>query len=482
MDFMSIGFYGFLAVIVGMYYIVPLKCRWLILLGGSILFYYIAAAEGIWLLFGMMLLSYAAALLNEKLRQIEKKWLRCVTFWVSISIILTFLVITKGRELLFSSILHKSTTAWIVPMGLSYFTLQMIAYVTDVYQGKCTAQKNIFKYVLFISFFPQILQGPIPRYEQLQEQLCEGHRFDEKGFSKGLQLIIWGFFLKLMIADKAAIIVNTVFDNYSMYRGCYVWIAAILYSIQLYTDFLACVCIAMGTAGLFGIQLTENFRQPYRAQSVKEFWQQWHISLSNWLRDYIYIPLGGNRKGKIRRYLNILVTFLVSGFWHGSGVRFLFWGFLHGSYQIVADVMKKPKDKIYGWFGMSQDNEIRQWIQRAGTFFWVMLAWIIFRARSLKEGLVIIGCMVRTYNPWILFDDSLFALGLDWKEWLVLLLSIWVLAKVEKMQTKACVRDKILKMPLIIRWILYIAAIMVIYIYGTYGFGFNAQDFIYGGF
>lgn len=482
MDFVSIGFYLFLAVVVCLYYIFPLKCRWLILLGSSLIFYYLAAGGMLWVLLGMIALTYGFALLNEKMSSVKQRWLRRTVFSFSLITTLSLLVLSKIREIILATFLHQSVNTWILPLGLSFFTMQLVAYLADVYQGKCKAQRNPFKFALFVSFFPQILQGPIPRYEQLQEQLCEGHAFDEKEFSKGLQLIIWGFFLKLMIADKASIIVDAVFDNYSMYRGCYVLVAGILYSIQLYADFLACVSIAQGVAGLFGVKLADNFRHPYMATSIKDFWGRWHISLSSWLRDYIYIPLGGNRKGKIRKYFNLAVTFLMSGFWHGAGIRYIFWGCMHATYYIAGDVTKKYKDRIYTLLGMPEGCAARRWIQRIGTFFWVMLAWIIFRARSLKEGIVIVDCMFRTYNPWIFFDDSLFKLGLEWKECVVLAASILLLMKVSMMQEKMCIRDKILQQPLLIRWILYIATIIVIYVFGTYGFGFNAQDFIYGGF
>lgn len=482
MDFISINFYVFLCAVVCIYYIFPRKARWVVLLCGSLLFYYLASGATIWIFLGMIALSYACALLNEKLQTGTRKWIRRAVLAGSLLVTAAPLTISKGRELFVASFLHQNADNWIIPLGLSFFTLQMLAYLVDVYQGKCKAQRNPFKYALFVSFFPQILQGPIPRYEQLQEQLCEGHAFDEKEFSKGLQLIIWGFFLKLMIADKAAVIVDTVFANYSMYRGCYILVAGILYSIQLYADFLACVSIAKGVAELFGVKLADNFRHPYMATSIKDFWGRWHISLSSWLRDYIYIPLGGSRKGKIRKYFNLAVTFLMSGFWHGAGIRYIFWGCMHATYYIAGDVTKKYKDRIYTLLGMPEGCAARRWIQRIGTFFWVMLAWIIFRARSLKEGIVIIDCMFRTYNPWIFFDDSLFKLGLEWKECFVLAASILLLMKVSMMQEKMCIRDKILQQPLLIRWILYIATIIVIYVFGTYGFGFNAQDFIYGGF
>ncbi|MCI8741586.1 MAG: MBOAT family protein, partial [Lachnospiraceae bacterium] len=199
--------------------------------------------------------------------------------------------------------------------------------------------------------------------------------------------IVWGFFLKLMIADKAAVVVNEVFGNWEAYRGGYVLVAGGLYSIQLYADFLSCVCLARGTAELFGIRLPENFRSPYRAESVKEFWGRWHISLSSWLRDYIYIPLGGNRKGRLRKWLHIFVVFTVSGIWHGAGYKYLFWGWMHGAYQVCGELTGSLQNRLFQVLGFPESGRGRGWLRRAGTWFWVMVAWIIFRAESLRQGL-----------------------------------------------------------------------------------------------
>ncbi|MDD7148995.1 MAG: MBOAT family O-acyltransferase [Lachnospiraceae bacterium] len=358
----------------------------------------------------------------------------------------------------------------------------MISYLADIHKGTIDSQHHLLKYALFISFFPQIIQGPIPRYEQLEEQLVTGHTFDEKNFSKSLQMILWGLFLKFMIANKASVIVNNVFDNYEGYTGFYVLIAGILYSIQLYTDFLSCVCISQGSAGLFGIHLVDNFHHPYRAASIKDFWNRWHISLSRWLRDYIYIPLGGNRKGTLRKYLNLMITFLISGFWHGRGLQFLLWGLLHGLYQVIGSLTFHVRSRIYALLQISRDSLFGKLIQRITTFFLVMIGWIIFRAKDIPQGLTMLRSMFTTYNPWILFDDSLFSLGLVWKEWIILLLSILLLIAVECIQEKICIRDKILAQPLILRWIIYLGAIWVIWVFGSYGSDFIAQNFIYGDF
>ncbi|WP_168356746.1 MBOAT family O-acyltransferase [Petralouisia muris] len=286
-----------------------------------------------------------------------------------------------------------------------------------------------------------------------------------------------------MIADKSAIVVNTVFDSPEKYAGCYVLVAGILYSIELYADFLSCVTISQGVAKLFGIDLVNNFMQPYFSTSTKEFWRRWHISFSEWLRDYVYIPLGGSRKGKIPQYSNLILTFAVSGVWHGSGYKYLFWGLLHAAYQIVGNVTFGVKEKIYDFLKLSKQSGTRKMLQRMGCFFWVMLAWIIFRANNLKTGLQMIKSMFVIHNPWIFFNDELFSLGLEWKEWRVLLISIIILIYVSSRQESGLyLSEIILSRSIYVRWLLYVSIILSIMVFGTYGYGFDVHDFIYGGF
>ena len=490
MVYISCSFYFFIVILLVLYYIVPLRFRWWILLAGSLCFFCKIDPKGFGVFLSTALASYLMGLLLGNSRYFPatrnldpvKDYRYKLCLFLSIAIVAIPLLVTKNANFVLDQIHKPRYENWIIPLGISFYTLQMISYLVDVYNKKIEPQKNPFKYLLFVSFFPQIVQGPIPRYDQLKVQLFEGHRFHEKNFVKGLHLIIWGFFLKFMLADRAGIVVNAVFDNFPAYRGGYVFYAGILYSIQLYTDFLACVVLSQGTAALFGIELQDNFRHPYKARSIKEFWRRWHITLSSWLRDYIYIPLGGNRKGKLLRYINLGITFFVSGLWHGTGYKYVFWGLLHAFYQIVGEITAPVKNCFYNRVKIPKDSGLQKAIQTIGTFFWVMLAWIIFRADSLKTGIVMIKSMFITYNPWIFFDDSLFNLGLSWKESFVLLLSVGILFFVEKKQEAGSIRDWILEQNIVVRWTIYLAAICGIVILGAYGYGFNSQDFIYGGF
>ncbi len=472
MSFISLNYNLFLLFIVILYYILPKKKQWYSLLAGSLLFYLISATDALPILIIMIVLSYCAARIIPHMRAQMHQYQKYI---------FAFFIIGLTLPLFFYKTIFLSDK-FIAPLGLSFFTLQILAYLSDIYLEKTVPQKNILKYALFISFFPQILQGPIPRYEQLNAQLFTEHKFHEKNFVKALHLILWGFFLKLMIADKASVIVNTVFDNYEMYRGCYVIFAGVLYSIQLYADFLACVTLAQGAAALFGIQLTDNFNHPYFASSIHEFWRRWHISLSTWLRDYIYIPLGGNQKGTVRKYVNLVITFIVSGMWHGNGLQYIVWGLFHAFYQIFGTVTFNFRESLYKFLGFAPDNFFKKHIRRVFTFLLVTLAWIIFRADSLSAAFSMILSIFTVHNPWIFFDDAIFTLGLSWKELTILSVSVGILAVSSTLQDKICIRDKIIEQPLIIRWSLYIAAIVAVYVFGTYGFEFNTQDFIYGEF
>lgn len=478
MVYVTLNYYLFVTVLVAAYYLLPLKYRWLALLSGSLSFYAWMSPDGFPLFLASILTNWFTGLGLERFQSLgtprskrwSKRWLCRGLLTIGIVAALAPLLTVKFTG---------SHYVWLPALGISFYSLQSIAYLADIFQKRIVPQRNILKYALFASFFPQIIQGPIPRFGQLAPQLCEGHRFDERTFTKGIHLIIWGFFLKFMLADKAGIFVDAVFDSFPLYQGNYVLAAGVLYSLQLYTDFLACVTLSQGVAGLFGIELVDNFNHPYCARSIQEFWRRWHISLSTWLRDYIYIPLGGNRRGRLMKYIYLTVVFAISGFWHGVGWKFLIWGLIHTAYQIVGSLLAPAKDRFYCALKIPESS--RNILQIMGTFFWVMLAWIVFRADTLGIALAMLRSMFTFYNPWVLFDGSLLALGLSGKEWVVLLLSVALLWVVGVQQRSICIRDRILEQHLVVRWAIYLAAICVVWIWGTYGFGFG-QDFIYGGF
>lgn len=483
MTYTSISYYLLVAALMLVYYRLPKKHRWISLLCGSLLFYYIVekSMTGFVLFMATILFSYLAGLLLDACRDLSLL-LRRVLLWVCGAFSAAPLLLSKGSQLAGEFLLHRTDFSPVMTLGLSFYTLQILAYLGDIHAGRIRPRKNFFKYALFISFFPQIIQGPIPRYEQLGKQLFQGHPFREENVRRGFYLIIWGFFLKMMIADKAGIFVDEVFGHSDLYTGAYFLAAGILYSIQLYADFLSCVTLSQGVSFLFGIRLADNFHHPYFATSISDFWRRWHMSLSFWLRDYVYIPLGGNRRGRAAKYLNIAVTFLVSGLWHGGTYKYIFWGLLHCGYQIVGNLTKNGKQKIYNALEMPKGSLPWRLLKTAGTCFWVMLAWIIFRADSLRSGLSMIYSIFTVHNPWIFFDNSLLKLGLDWKQSVVLLLSILVLLAVSLLQTRRGLCNWVLRQHLMIRWLLVFAAIITIWVFGTYGIDYDASAFIYSDF
>lgn len=485
-SYVSLNYYVLLVLLIVIYYILPIKYRWYVLLTGSACFYYLAIERRMQLvIFAIsIVVSYFFGIIIQRLSECESKPLtRRLALILGIILSAFPLLGSKCTDFILGCVIHQQSVSWIIPLGLSFYSLQIIAYLIDIAKGRIECQRSLFKYALFISFFPQIIQGPIPRYKQLEEQLIQGHRYDSTRFMKGIQLIIWGFFLKFMIANKASVIVDTVFNNDGTYRGWYVIVAGILYSFQLYTDFYACITLSQGTSQLFGISLVDNFNHPYFSVSIKDFWRRWHISLSSWLRDYIYIPLGGSRKGQFHRYVNLVITFAVSGIWHGATWKYLFWGLMHAGYQIAGDLTNDIQKRLYSFFHMPWESKSCIVTRRFITFCFVMPAWIIFRADSLKSGIGMILSMFTLHNTWILFDNSLFRLGLDQKEWEVLCLSLLILFIVSVLQEKGIIiRDWFSRQCLLVRWGVYLCVICSIWVFGTYGYGFDANDFIYGGF
>lgn len=266
-------------------------------------------------------------------------------------------------------------TSWIVPLGISFFTFQALGYMWDVYYSRISAERNFADYMLFVAFFPQIASGPISKGADLMPQIKSARTVDWDDLAAGMKLLLWGYFLKAVFADRVAMFANPVFNQYEYFSGMTCFIASIMYSLQIYGDFAGYSLMAIGVARMLGFNLINNFRRPYFSASIGEFWRRWHISLSTWLRDYVYIPLGGNRKGKLRSYINLFVTFLVSGIWHGANLTFVFWGALHAVFQAVEkffNISKRPAGRII-------------LIARVTfTFLLVNFAWIFFRMPTFK--------------------------------------------------------------------------------------------------
>lgn len=375
---------GFFAIVLVIYYMLPGKMRWGLLLAASVFFYASADWKMLALIGGSIAVSYYAGLKIEQAENEKQKrgWMAgCIILLVAILMLFKyfgFFAEAVGKMLGATSFVFNLA----MPLGISYYTFKIISYLVDIYKGKIDAEKHFGYYALYVSFFPQILCGPIERADHFIPQLKYGCKFEDKLAAEGLERIIIGLFKKLAIADRLALYVGTVFDAPTAYPGLASIMAVAFYTIQIYCDFSGYSDMAIGMAQMLGIRTRENFKYPYFSRSIKEFWSRWHISLSSWLKDYIYIPLGGNRKGKLRKNLNTLAVFLVSGIWHGSSLSFAFWGALHGLWNMIST---PKKEDAPAW---------KQILQVLITILGVAFTWIFFRAKNLATAFTMIKHMI----------------------------------------------------------------------------------------
>ena len=353
---------------------------------------------------------------------------------------------------------------WAIPMGISFFTFQALGYLFDVYHKRITAERDFLTYALFISFFPSIVAGPINKASLVIPQLkALRPKFDYSKVVEGLKMLLWGMFMKVVVADRVALYVDTVFPNYMNYTGLTCFVASLLYTVQIYADFAGYSLMAIGVGKTLGFELTENFKRPYFAVSVTDFWRRWHISLSTWLKDYVYIPLGGSHCSKLRNYWNIFVTFLVSGIWHGANWTFIVWGIWHGVFQIIEKAIGQQKCE-YGWFGKSVKITI--------TFLLVNFAWIFFRMPSLSDAVGMIGRIFDFSLPQSLYIGSMSTGAL-------IVIGVIMLFVKDFTDEYAPAKLNILNSKnSIIRWSSYIILLSMILVFGVFG----ADQFIYANF
>lgn len=493
MLFNSGEFLLFFAVVALVYFLLPSKIKNFWLLVCSYYFYMCWSKKYVLLLLFSTVTTWLGGLVIERLKaensyNTAKLKKLCVTgcFVLNFAVLgyfkyVNFIINNVNKVLEKVHAVHSFQALDILlPVGISFYIFQGLGYVIDVYRDDFRAERNFFKYALFMSFFPQISSGPIARSTRFLKQFDEEHRFSFERARSGFMLMLWGYFLKMILADRISVVVDTVFNDFRQYTGWYLIVASLLFSIQIYCDFSGYSTIAAGAAEIMGFSLDENFNAPYFAQSVSEFWRRWHISLSSWFRDYLYIPLGGNRKGTLRKYFNIMVVFVLSGLWHGSSWSFIAWGGMNGLFQILGSLLKPLRDKAVKVLHLNRNSFSHKVYKTAATFWLVTLAWVFFRANSFKDGLRIIKRMLLAKNIWILFDDSLFRLGLDWKNFMVMLLAIALLAAVDMLKKRGIVvREVICRQELWFRWLVLIASIMGILLFGMWGSGYNAATFIY---
>jgi len=386
---------------------VPFRFRWMLLLAASYYFYMSWNPALVFLILFTTAVSYFSGILLEKY---EDKKHRKACLIVSLVACLGVLFFFKYFNFLSLSVtgllqairlpVEDFTLDLLLPVGISFYTFQTLSYVIDVYNRNIPAERHFGYYALFVSFFPQLVAGPIERPENLLPQLHTEQHFCQEDFNVGIRHMIAGFFKKVVVADLLASYVNAVYnDAVATANAPSIIIATILFTFQVYCDFSGYTDIAVGCARIMGYRLMQNFDRPYTARSIAEFWRRWHISLSSWFKDYLYFPLGGSRCPKAwMNYRNLMIVFLVSGLWHGANWTFVIWGFLHGAYQVVGKLTRKRRDALYDKMGVNREGKVYAWAQRITTFILVDFAWIFFRANSTSDMGILLRRLFTAWN------------------------------------------------------------------------------------
>jgi len=356
----------------------------------------------------------------------------------------------------------------LLPVGISFYTFQALSYTMDVYRGDIKATRNFGKYALFVSFFPQLVAGPIEKSANLLPQFDKIVKFNYERIKDGMVMVMWGLFKKLVIADRLAILVNTVYNSPKEYAGFELIIATCFFAVQILCDFSAYTDIAIGAAKILGFDLMKNFDRPYFSKSIPEFWRRWHISLGAWFKDYLYFPLGGSRVSKLLKYRNVMIVFLVSGLWHGASWNFLIWGFLHGIYQVIDLTISPFVLKLIQFLKINRSSFGYKLWKVSLTFSLVAFAWIFFRANTLSDASYIVKNLF-VFNPEVVLDKGIYQLGLKAREFDVAIFSIVVLLIANLMERKFNLLNLLRKQHFVLRWAFYTIFVLYILFYGVYG-------------
>ncbi len=480
MLFNSLQFIIFFPIVTILYFLLLHKYRWFMLLIASCIFYMSFMPIYIVILAITILIDYFAAIWIENSHGKTKK------LFLILSIIATCLVLFIFKYFNFFNNSFASIANFfnlnypieslniILPIGLSFHTFQSLSYVIEVYRGNQKCEKNFGVYALFVMFYPQLVAGPIERPQNLLHQFHEKHNFNYKNATDGLKLMTWGMFKKVVIADRLAILVNNVYDSPYQHQGFPLILATIFFAFQIYCDFSGYSDIAIGSAQVMGFRLMKNFNRPYFSKSISEFWKRWHISLSTWFKDYLYISLGGNRVKKYQRQFNLFLTFLVSGLWHGASWTYVIWGAINGFYLIFSLWTEKIREKITNFIKSNKLSSIHKPIQILVTFSLICIAWIFFRAKTFSDSIYIlehlfIGLDIK------LFIKTISKFGLSNRDIVIAFSSIFTLLAVDLVQRQGSIRNLLSEKPILIRWTAYYSLVASILFFGVFG----KNQFIY---
>ncbi|MCR5235006.1 MAG: MBOAT family protein [Lachnospiraceae bacterium] len=493
MQFTSLPFLIFFPVVVLIYFVIPHRFRYLWLLFCSYFFYACQDGSATVLLMVSTVITWSAGRLVYKA---DSVWMK--NLYVGMGFFLNLIILLYFKYSGAVAALFGIGTGFglLLPAGISFYTFQSLTYIMDCYREEVKPQNNLLKYALFVSFFPCILSGPIERAKNILPQIDEEHKWDSIRAKEGLFLMLWGAFLKLVIVSRLEILTDYVYSGkgpalnaQSIQTGgiqagglCGIpmIIAMFAYSFLIYCDFAGYSFMAVGAARVMGFNVMRNFRQPYLSVSVADFWRRWHISLSTWFRDYLYIPLGGSRRGTLKRYLNIMIVFAVSGIWHGATMNFLIWGLLYGIYQVIGYAARPLKDKASAVSRINRHTAVKRLLCNAFTFVLVSVTWIFFRSANVLTAVDEIGRTFRGIRVSELFDGTLTRLGLGTMNLLFVAVALVILILVDIMCEKKNkeVFSLMDNTPAGIRWCVYYLLMVMI----LFSCNLSTQEFLYQGF
>jgi alginate O-acetyltransferase complex protein AlgI len=492
MLFNSLHYMVFLPLAVAVYFLLPHRHRWKFLLAASYYFYMCWKVEYILLIVASTLVDYWAGLKMgaKEDKKDRKPWL-ILSIAVNLGLLFAFKYFNFANESLRA--LFNSFNVFygvpyfhvLLPVGISFYTFQTLSYSMSVYRGVQAPERHLGIFALYVSFFPQLVAGPIERSTNLLPQFYQKHNFTYENTVSGLRLILWGMFKKVVIADRVGVLVAQVFGSPQEYNGVAYMVALFFFAYQVFCDFSGYSDIAIGTARIFGVKLMLNFNRPFYSKTMGEFWHRWHISLSSWFRDYFYIAIGGSRVSKPRWYFNVYATFLISGLWHGASWNFVFWGSVHGVF-IVAEMLTKD---LRAWVMRTLGITTRNWLYRIQGVIYCMsvfsFAHLFFRTRDLRDAMYMVMhlfsgigdfLMRMMQGDWVVLRINLRGLGMTQKEMLIALLAIAVLEAVHFSQRTRPISLRLAEMPVAVRWAVYYGLVGAIIFFGAYN---QSAQFIY---
>ena len=485
MLFNSYEFFIFFPLVVSLYFALPGRYRSVLLLAASYFFYMWWKVEYAALLVISTLVDYFAAL---RMARVSSRGGRraclAASLLVNLGLLFTFKYYGLFRQTaaalahLTGGSLDLPLLDVLLPVGISFYTFQTLSYSIEVYRGTIQPERSLIQFALYVSFFPQLVAGPIERPGNLLPQLRKTQRFDAVRTANGLKMIAWGLFKKVVIADRLALLVDNVYNAPGEYGGFQHIAATVFFAYQIYCDFSGYSDIAIGSAMVLGIDLMTNFDRPYASKSIAEFWRRWHISLSTWFKDYVYIPLGGNRVPISRLYLNLVIVFAVSGLWHGASWTFVIWGLAHGLYMVVGIATRALRDSLAEQVGLTRVPRVRKALQCVTTFVLVCLAWVFFRAANLHDALIVLRGMLTDFS-WVSKLGAILSqthvAGMPQREFFASCGLIVVLEAISYFERRHQMRAIMATRPLLLRWAFYVTLVLV-----TINFGVGREiPFIY---